>query len=258
MGLSLNLGSSSSTSLGGSNPLAGATAAGAQNTSTLSSAASQTALNFPTTMQLPSWLNTDPNSIMGELSKSYDTAPGMITDAANKAGALAKESADQAYGQSMRQGQNATKQLSNVSRQQGGTAKTSSIVAGEMAEDAGKNRTDARVQIAQMKLGATEQAASLSSQIATSMASLRSSYLSTLAGTNTNLRGQDVGLVSNLTSTGSQNAAEVAQTQAANAAAAAKKAAGTTQEGYYGDMGSGSGAWLGPLSANNGMSSVGG
>lgn len=251
--------SSFTTSFGGAvgtSPALTPTALGAGATSlgpsTASSVAAATNIGFstPSTVSLPSWLTTDPDSLQKELTDQYGSAGKAITDAANKAGNKASKAADINYGQEMREGQNATSQQTAVNRQQGGTAKTSSIVAGQMASQAGKDRVDARVQIAQMKLGATEQAANLSSQIAGQMASLRTSYLGMLAGTSTSMRGQDIS-ESDFTQSQAQQASEFAGSLQGT------KSSGSGTNGvplvpmYTGPNGAGMGIHIGP-GANSG------
>lgn len=230
------------TSTVGSGSSSQSTSNAISSVNSMMSAASAVGQNYPTQVSLPSWLTTNPDKLQGELLDTYGKAPQSILDAADEAGKVANTSADQAYGQAMRQGGNATRQLTNSARQQGGTGNTSSIVAGQMAEDANKQKTDARVQIAQMKMQATGQAASLSSQIAQSLASLRSSYLGTLAGVNSTLRGQDMSLTQ---STASLMATKDAQNTAADAAAAAKAPAAPTMS-YTGIQGAGMGVYGGP------------
>ena len=193
--------------------------------------------NFTTSPTLPSWLPTSANSLDTELQNQYTAAPASIMSAADASAGALNKSANISYDQNMRQAADATAQLTASNRQQGGTAATSSIVGGQMAEQAQSTRQDARVQIAQMKQQATDQAASLSSQIAGNLASLRTSYLGTLAGVSTTERSQDM------------NYAEFADSQITAANTKAAAAASTLPSGtfYTGQPGAGSGTYLGPL-----------
>ena len=214
----------------------GATSLG-NNTAASFGTAANIGTSYAASPSLPSWLTTNPNNLMGELTQQYSTAPASILSASDTAAAAATQAATQNYNQGMRQSSVAATQMENTAKQQGGTGQTSSIVAGQMAEKAGQNQTDARVQIAQMQMGATEQAASLSSQIAGQMASLRSSYLTNLASANNTSRGQDIGLSEDGQSQAQQAAEYAASTAAANANKPAPSTPGVAQSGtvIFGD-----------------------
>ena len=223
---STTVGSSTLAALGG-----GATSLGG-NTASSFAAADAAGSSYAASPSLPSWLTTNPNSLMGELNTQYSAAPASILSASDTAAAAATQAATQNYNQGMRQSSIASTQMENTAKQNGGTGQTSSIVAGQMAEQAGQTQTNARVQIAQMQMGATEQAASLSSQIAGQMASLRSSYLTNLASANNTSRGQDIGLSEDEQSQ-AQQAAEYAANLATTAPAAKNVVAGGQQSGTY-------------------------
>lgn len=196
---------------------------------------------------LPDWLNRDPDSLQKELMSQYSTAGQSIINSTNKSAKQLRKSSNIDYGQNMRQAANATAQLAAVSQQQGGTAKTSSIVGGQMAEGAQKQRQDAKVAIAQMKSDAVVKAATLSSSIAGNLANLRASYLTSLAGTATQQRGQNIQsgqFQQSFNASQQAQAAELAQQQAASAASLSTTASNGLS--YVGQGGSGMGTYLGP------------
>ena len=223
----------------GTAALPSATAGVANTLSTFQQQANST----PVGTNLPSWLTTNPDSLSTELQNTFQTAPASITDAANVTAAKEGREATVAFGQQTRQAANATRQQANVERQQGGTAATSSIVGGQMEEDAQKNKVEAKVQIAQMQQDAKYKAASLSSSIAGNLASLRESYLGMLAGNATTLHGQTL----SAGDTAASLAASLAENQASTASANNKVAVNAGTEYYTGERGAGSGGYGGPL-----------
>jgi hypothetical protein len=221
------------------------------NTTVTGGSSGTTTSNITTTpttdVGLPSWLTLHPDDLQSELLSQYKGAGQSIIDSTKKTGKQMKKAANIDYGQNMRQAANATAQLAAVSQQQGGTAKTSSIVGGQMAQSAQKQRQDAKVQIAQMKSDAVVKAATLSSSIAGNIANLRTSYLSNLAGIATQQRGQNIQsgqFQQQFNATQQAQTAQLAQEQAASAAALAPKPASGLS--YTGQGGAGMGVYQGP------------
>lgn len=216
----------------------------------------------PTTnVGLPDWLTVKPDQLQSELLAQYGSAGNSITSATQKATKAIRQQANIAYNQTMRQGANATAQLAAVSQQQGGTAKTSSIVGGQMGLAASQQKQDAKVQIAQMKADATTKAAGLSSQIAGNIANLRTSYLSALAGIATQQRGQNIQsgeFQQQFNAAQRAQAAQLAQEQASSAATLSRTSGGPS---YIGQGGAGLGIYQGitPQTDRNGypLSSAG-
>lgn len=149
-------------------------------------------------VEMPSWLTTNPDDLAKELKDQYSSAPNQILEGADKLAKTGNRAADLAFSQGSRAASNAALDAANRAAQSGGAVASGAIKA-QLQEKATSGQTDARLKIAEAQQNARVQAASISSDIAKTMASLRTGYLSNLATAYTQQRGQNLGYTSDAT-----------------------------------------------------------
>lgn len=178
----VNLGDSSNMSA--ANALAGPSLASLQTPSGLASAASNlgSKANIPdiNSIQLPSWLSSNPDSNMGELLGSY----AGVGAAFDPSGQVAARNAAIGYNTSAgnQAANNAASEYANRASQSGGSALGAGVVKAQSLMPVLSQNAQLRTDAADVAAKAHQDAASLASQIAGTIGNLRTSYLSTLTG----------------------------------------------------------------------------
>ncbi len=155
-----------------------ATANAANGISTTSGVAPSAFVN-PNQVQLPNWMPTNPDQNLTELLQSYAGVnsafdpSGQVT-ARNNSIAQNTASGNQAAN-------NAAREYANRAAQSGGSSLGAGVVKAQSLLPVMSSNNQLRTQAADVAAEAHQKAASLSSQIATTLSQLRTSYLGTLS-----------------------------------------------------------------------------
>lgn len=134
----------------------------------------------PNSIQLPSWLNQNPDSQLGELMSTY----GGIQSAFDPSGQV--QARNDAIGYNTSEGtqaaNNAATEYANRATQSGGSALGAGVVKAQAMLPVLSQNAALKTDAADVAARAHHDAASLASQVASTIGQLRTSYLGTLAG----------------------------------------------------------------------------
>lgn len=145
---------------------------------------------LPTEPKLPDWLSTDVNSLNSELMNQYGNA-GSNLFGANRAAKKIDNQKSLMLSSGTQTANNASMDYAARIMQQGGTAAGAGAVKAQAMMPVLKGVADLEVDKQKMLMDAKKAAAARADTLASALSQSRQSYLNTLAGTYTTIRGQN-------------------------------------------------------------------